>query len=367
MRFKAKTSEVRKLFDNALGFSAKRNIMSITGTFLIKVEDGQLELRATDLSKGFISRIPVEMEEPGVVAAGAEKLKDIMKAVKEYGELEFFTKDDRLSIRNSGTKKFQMNMKTMPPAHFPEMEDDSTVEYFLFPQSDILTMVDKTITMVSRDTTRPFLTGCCLTKEADRLVMVATDGKRLAKIARRGVDLPDFKSAIVPVTFLNAIRNIAPGEGLMHIGLTDSRMFARIGDTSIYTSLLSGRYPAYNKVIPASFRLSAMIDTKDMKTSLDIIENATNTEEAHKAAFEFKNGGCTFSSMTEEYDGSYELNAEYDGEPFMVVVSDKLLTSMVAKIPDEKFRMEMNTSVSAVRFTWESDPLAQFILMPMNN
>ena len=166
---------------------------------------------------------------------------------------------------------------------------------------------------------------------------------------------------------LNSIKNIAPGEGLMQIGITETKMFVKIDETSIYTTLLTGRFPAYNRVIPASFRLSAEIDTKDMKTSLDIIENATSTEESRKAAFEFSDGGCTFSSITDEYDGSYQLSVEYEGEPFKIIVSDKLLSSMISKIPDEKFRMEMNTAVSAVRFTWKSDPDAQFILMPMNN
>ena len=367
MRFKAKTSEIRKLFDNALEFSAKKSGMSITGNFLLNARDGQLEVKATDVSKGFVSRIEVEVTEPGMVAAGSEKLKDIMKAVKGYDELDFFTKDGKLSIRNVGTKKFQMNMRTMQPENFPDMEKDDAVGYFLFPQSEFLTMIDKTMTMVSKDTSRVFLTGCCLTKEGDRLVMVATDGKRLAKICRNAQDTPDFHDAIVPVSFLSAIKNIAPGEGLMQIGMTENRMFVKIDETMIYTTLLTGRFPAYNRVIPQTFRLSAMIDTKDMKTSLDIIENATNTENSRKASFEFKDGACTFASISDEYDGDYELSVEYDGEPFSVVVSDKLLSSMISKIPDEKFKMEMNTPVSAVRFTWESDPLAQFILMPMNN
>lgn len=367
MRFKAKTNEVKKLFNNALDFSAKKSGMSITGNFLLRAENGQLEVKATDISKGFTSRIEVEVSEPGTVAAGSEKLKDIMKAVKDYDELDFFTKDGKLSIKNAGTRKFQMNMRTMQPGNFPDMEKDDNVEYFLFPQSEFLTMIDKTISMVSKDTSRIFLTGCCLTKEGDKLVMVATDGKRLAKISRKAENTPDFHDAIVPVPFLTSIRNIAPGEGLMQIGITETRMFVKIGEASIYTTLLTGRYPAYNRVIPSSFRLSSVIDTKDMKTSLDIIENATNTEESRKASFEFKDGGCTFASITDEYDGSYELSVEYDGEPFTIVVSDKLLSSMISKIPDEKFRMEMNTPVSAVRFTWESDPDAQFILMPMNN
>ena len=367
MRFKAKTSEIKKLFDNALEFSAKKSGMSITGNFLLKADGDQLEVKATDITKGFTSRITVEVSEPGTVAASSEKLKDIMKAVKGYDELDFFTKDNKLSIKNSGTRKFQMNMKTMPAGNFPVMEKDDNVEYFLFPQSDFLAMIDKTVTMVSKDTSRIFLTGCCLTKEGDKLVMVSTDGKRLSKICRAADSTPDFGNSIIPVGFLNSIKNIAPGEGLMQIGITETKMFVKIDETSIYTTLLTGRFPAYNRVIPASFRLSAEIDTKDMKTSLDIIENATSTEESRKAAFEFDDGGCTFSSITDEYDGSYELSVEYEGEPFKIIVSDKLLSSMISKIPDEKFRMEMNTAVSAVRFTWKSDPDAQFILMPMNN
>ena len=367
MKLIAETTMLKKTLEKAWDFSGKKSAMSVTGMFYLKAKGDKLEIRATDMKSGMITRIPAEVEEEGELLVSAEKLKDTINNSTAYEKIVMSTEKDRLAIRNIGTKKFQMNLRMTDASRFPEMETSASVEYAAFPQSEFLLMADKASPMVSKDTSRIFLTGVYMVKEGSKLVMAATDGKRLAKMVRDGNGLPDFDGAIIPVTFLKALKKAIPGEGLMEFAVKNGHLHVKLDDMFLYTTLLQGNFPAYNRVIPTSFKAEAVLDTKDMKAALGIIENASDTVEKRKAILTFRENGCSFESISDDDEGSYELETEYSGEPIAIVLSDKLLASIVEKVPDDRFRFAMNTPTSAVKITWDSDPQALYIMMPMNN
>lgn len=367
MRITVKTNNLQKILDKAWDFTSKKNSVSITGTFHLEAKDGKLEIMATETLNGFIGKIDADIEETGSLLVNAEKFRDTINNITGHDEIILFTKDAKLSIRNVGSKKFQMNLRTIDPENFPPIERGEDLEYAVFKQSEILNMIDKTAITIGKDTSRIFITGAYLVKEGSKLVMVSTDGKRLSKISRDADEIPPFEGAIIPVPFLNSIKNIADGKGIMEFAVKNRKIYVRMEDIFIYTILLSGNFPNYNRVIPSSFASHAVIDTKDMKAALKIIENASDSSKTNnKSEFSFRENGCTFTSITDENDGSYELNTEYEGEPIKITISDKLLSPIISKIPDEKFYIWMNTSKSAIMITWESDKNALYVMMPIN-
>ena len=209
------------------------------------------------------------------------------------------------------------------------------------------------------------LTGCCIEKKADRLVMAATDGKRLARISRPADGLPDIGRPIVPTPFLDALKGVLDGDGQAELAVHNGRLYLKAGTIYAYTSLIKGSYPYYTRVIPEEFKLSARVETKDIRTAFDIILNATNTEVSHKARFELEEDKGMLSSVTEEYDGKASVKVAYKGEPFSFLVSDKLFSSMVAKVPDDTFTLSLISPTTAIGMTWDSDPDALYIIMPM--
>ena len=161
MRFTAKTADIRKLFEGALPFSAKRNALSVTGCFKLDAADGRLTLMACDSAKAIETSIPVEVEIPGCAVADSSKLKDILKAAKEYDEIVFeMASDGKLEISNAGEQRFMMKLKTIPADRFPTLDKPKDVLWFSISQDDLLTMADKTTFMVGKDPSRIALTGC---------------------------------------------------------------------------------------------------------------------------------------------------------------------------------------------------------------
>ena len=367
MRITAETAVLRKALEKAWDFSGKKNAVSVTSMFCLSAKDGRLEIRATDIKGGIIEDIPVEVQEEGTVLVNAEKMKDTVNNSDAYEKIDIFTTKDRLAIKNTGAKKFQMNLRTAEAKRFPEMQSPEGHDYTVFTQSEFLLMADKTLPMVGKDKARVFLTGVYLTKEGTRLVMAATDGKRLGKISRDGDSIPDFTGGIIPTSFLKAMKKALPGEGIMEFAMENGNIYVKADGIFIYSSLIQGNFPAYNRVIPVSFKTEAVMDTKDMRAALGIIENASDTVEKRKAVLSFRENGCTFESVGDDDDGSYEVITEYEGDPISIILSDKLLSSIIEKVPDDKFRFAMNTPTSAVRITWDSDPHAIYIMMPMNS
>ena len=366
MRFTAKTADIRKLFEGALPFSAKRNALSVTGCFKLDATDNRLTLTACDSAKAIETSIPIEVEIAGCAVADSSKLKDILKAAKEYDEIVFeMASDGKLEISNAGEQRFMMKLKTIPADRFPTLDKPKDVQWFSIAQDNLLTMADKTTFMVGKDPARIALTGCCIEKKADRLVMAATDGKRLARISRPASGLPDIGRPIVPTPFLDALKGVLDGDGQAELAVHNGRLYLKAGTIYAYTSLIKGSYPYYTRVIPEEFKLSARVETKDIRTAFDIILNATNTEVSHKARFELEEDKGMLSSVTEEYDGKASVKVAYKGEPFSFLVSDKLFSSMVAKVPDDTFTLSLISPTTAIGMTWDSDPDALYIIMPM--
>ena len=203
-------------------------------------------------------------------------------------------------------------------------------------------------------------------KKDDKLVMVATDGKKLACVRRQfEQDIPDFQPSIIPVRFLNLIKSIGSGEGVFSIAISEGRMFVKIESRLIYSSLITGNYPNYEKVIPKNLENSCIIKKEDAEKAISLISILVESK-SKRIFIDLSEGRMVLSSENTDFGDSHQaIPVSYSGPDVRMSFNCQLLLAPIKKTDSEYMKIMFNKPSSAMIFTSEPEKDYLFVLMPM--
>lgn len=368
MKFLAKCEDMRRELSYALNFTTKRNALSITSNILLDNNNNCLTIKATDQKNGFISSFPCETIVPGRTTVICEKLLDVLKFINGEVDLEISEENEKLSVKNSQDNSFLMNIRTISADKFPSLDERGDLEFFNIGQSSFFDMIDKTAFAVGKEETRHFLTGVFMERNEDgKLVMVATDGKRLACVKRAfEQEIPSFTPSILPVSFLNNLKSIGSGDGIMSIAIKDQCVYANIEGHYIYSLLVSGNYPVYQKVIPSSFEYTVTCEKDALVNAISLISAMIELKN-RKVLFNLNIDGIMISGEDENGDIKNIVPCSYEGEEMLLSFNSQFLLESIKKIDSKNIAMLINSNKSAVGIISEPESDYIYIIMPMQN
>ena len=284
MKFICPRDTILTEIEHANNFTSQRNALSISSNVLLENYQNVLTIKSTDSKLGFSTSFPVITEFPGSTTVTCDKFQSILKSLPS-ADLIFSEENDRMNISVSGNDTIRFNLKTIAADRFPELVSCQE-PFFSLSQRDFFDMIRKTSFSVGTDETKFFLTGVYMEKNAEgQLVLVSTDGKRLScsrKVFEQ--DIPDFKPCIIPVKFLNQLMSIGTGEGVFSLSVASSYIFADINGHMIYSTLISGTYPAYQRVIPANLAYECKIKPNSLLSK--VYAGKTVVHERHRHRYE---------------------------------------------------------------------------------
>ncbi len=247
---------------------SSKNSLSILSNVLLAARKGALTVQATDLKVSFETSLPVDVSQDGTTTAFCDKLLNILRSLPE-GEVELEQADPTMLRIRPLSKKIDFQLRCIPADKYPELAKVADNLYFDFPQKDFIEMVSKTLFAVSDDETRYFMNGIFVEKRDDTLVMVATDGRRLAHISRRiPVPMENLKGVILPPKILTIVRKLSSGEGNLSLALTDKNVFVRMQGKHMASNLIDGQFPDYKRVIPDSQKHRASVERQPLEDAL---------------------------------------------------------------------------------------------------
>ncbi|MGA7807623.1 DNA polymerase III subunit beta, partial [Bradyrhizobium sp.] len=167
----------------------RRNTIPILGNVLLRAENAQLSLKATDLDLEVTETLAAETGAGGgSTTVPAHMFYDIVRKLPDGAQIVLEGDGDRsvLAIR-AGRSRF--TLQTLPESDFPDLAAGDMTHSFTLTAADLKRLIDRTQFAISTEETRYYLNGIYLhaagTAKAPTLRAVATDGHRLAQ-----VDLP---------------------------------------------------------------------------------------------------------------------------------------------------------------------------------
>jgi DNA polymerase-3 subunit beta len=341
MKFTCERSVLLKEIAIAQEIIASKNAISILSNIYIEAEDDTLSIKATDLKVYFETKVPVIVLEPGAATVFGDKFLGILNSIPD-GELEFEQADTKITIRPT-SKKVRFQLKSIVSEKFPDFPEPKQERLFEMPIKDFKEMILQTVFAVSDDETRYFLTGVFFEKKEDKLVMVATDGRRLAYINKEEEqEIQNFSGIIIPPKILHIIMKRAGDEGLIAISVTDKVIFVRFGSYNLSSVLIEGQFPNYQRVIPESQSYSFSVNRLETLDALKRVSLLVE-QKSHRVYIKIAPGALSIAS--EESDigaATEEIPCKYEGDEVSIALNYRYI--------EEPFKV-MNESEISIHFT----------------
>lgn len=327
--------------------SAKSTI-SILANVLLTANENTLFIQATDIKVSFSSSLGAYVKDPGTAVVYCDRLLEILRVLPE-GEIDFCLDENMLLSIVPQNAKTTYKLKCIAADKYPPQPTIEEGEFIVFPQRDFIEMITQTIFAISDDETRFYLNGVYLEKNADKINMVATDGRRLALVVKDFTHAnAELNGCIIPPKILNIVKKYSIGEGNLKIAVKDKIIFIKTGDYLFTSTLLEGKFPNYQKIIPEETTYKVILDRKQFEEAIKrvsiLIENKTKS-----IFFQLKTNTMLISSEESEIGKAQdEINCHYGGPEILLVFNYNYILEPLRVINDPKIELDFNDAQRTV-------------------
>jgi DNA polymerase-3 subunit beta len=313
--------------------------LPILSNILIEAQKENVKLTATVLDIGISCVIPVNILETGAITIPAKRFADIIKGLPEE-EVTINTKKNNLVTIETGACQFRI--MGLASEEFPVLPTFKDVEVIKLDQGALKRMLDLTSFAVSFDETRYILSGILFKIYKNKIILVATDGKRLAIMEEelKGAVDKDIQIIIPTKTIQELSRNLKD-EGEVSLTLGTNQVLFDLGAVVIISRLIEGEFPDYRQVIPPVSETKVSVKREDF---LLTIRRAAllSTPDYQAVKFEvFKNKLVVSKSTPDIGESREELSIAYQGKEMVVGFNPAYLIDVLKNLQNESIELEI--------------------------
>ena len=344
---------------------SSRNTLSILSNVFLETRDNLLSIRATDLKVSFQTQVAVETKKAGSVTVYCDKFLGILRSLPE-GEVDVELQEDQMLFIRPLFQKIDFKLKSIPSDKYPQTKEIGQEAYFEFSQADFLDMIAKTLFAVSSDETRYFMNGVYFEQADGKLVMVATDGRRLSYSAKAAeAQVADFKGVIIPPKVLHLIRKLAAGEGKLRLAIAENNIFVQLDRHLISSNLIDAQFPNYQRVIPKSQDHRLTVSRDSLQAALRRVSLLVE-EKSRRIQLSMSAGNLEISSSEGEIGQAKEqMPCEYQGPELTIAANYSYLLEPLKESAEENVALEFSEADKAITLKPVPEKDYFHIVMPM--
>jgi DNA polymerase-3 subunit beta len=369
MKFTCNKDEFLKNASYAEGAVSSRQAMQILSNFLIEAKEDTVSISSTDLELSVIAKFDGNVEIPGTITVHA-KMIDLIKTFP--GTDLYFDLDLRnwLTITSTDPNiKTKHRIQGLPAEDYPEVKSFIEEDSIKIDRTLLKTMINKTLYASSKEEQRPNLRGIFFEKKEDddKLILVATDGKRLAKIESPIEGLNDHEpfDIIVPLKVLNELTDVLEESGECTVSIMENRIFFKVAKVELASNLIEGQFPSYDKVIPEEFDTMIEVDTEVFSEAMKRVSSMLD-KKTIQIKLEIDEEELTIIGNNPDYGESRDvINITYNGEPKVLGFNFNYLLDAIKEIEDKELAVEMSTSAIPLLIRGKDTTNYLNIVMPM--
>lgn len=345
----------RKKLQNALK-TVGRVLDKPDNPLFVSTEEDGISIRGISHNSTIKYYIPAKIVDDSEFTIQFKLFNNIINSVNTE-EIDLASNDKTLTCIADSTEY------TLATSEFIQVETDS-----LEPENEltlnsiiIKDAVRKVIPFVDNTGTKHVLSGVFLDIQEDKIKFVATDANRLA-IKSISYECPVKQSAIVPAKALQVIEDVQDTE--IKLCLAEDKFWVTSQDFVLITSLLSGKYPDYSKVIPESYTTRLQLPKHDLEGALKHIYPAVDKDKTIKISVRNKEvvlGARSINAIAYETVNFISL----EGNDIEVLVDFDYLRDVLQVTYSPAINLMFIDEHSPILVTLENDPDYIYIFMPM--
>lgn len=364
MKLKIQREDLLTPLQQIIGAVEKRQTLPALANVLIKGEDQNLSLTATDLEIELVSTVQLMVDEPGEITLPAKKLLDICKSLPNEAEISINVDVDRALV-TSGRSRFTLT--TLPASDFPALDEISSVYEFSLPQNVLKDLIDKTSFAMAQQDVRYYLNGLMMEVSSSAIRTVATDGHRLAFCEKElDGDLADSKQVIIPRKGVSELqRLLSDSEDPVKVILGNNHIQCQLENQRFTSKLIDGRFPDYKRVMPSDEGNTVTIDRDVLKQAL-VRASILSNEKYRGIRFILDQDLLKLQAQNpDQEEADVELEINYSGDSLEVGFNVNYMLDVLNTSSKEIVQGVIKDANSSFLLTFPEEPQAKYVIMPM--
>ena len=346
MKFSVKSSDLRDVLLSVINVVPTKTTLPILGNVLFSLKDDKLYLSATDLEVTIRTSIKVKVEKEGGVALPGKIIGDIIRQLPDV-PLDI-TVDENYRV-NIKTEIGEYVISGENESEFPSIPK-ADIKHEIDVESDVLErIISKALFAISMDGIKSSIMGVYLQFLKNELRAVSTDGHRLVRVINKNVKIKEDIGGYItsPKALGQFLKNRSEG-GTVKLSISDNYLMFNFDNFVVYSRLIEGMYPDYEKVIPKDNKNRLVVDRNMMESSVKRILVFAN-KVTQQIKLKLSENSIEISSEDVDYgkEGREKITADYNGEEMIIGYNAGYILDVLGHIDTEKVVFDFGSSTSA--------------------
>ncbi len=346
------------------GLSSRSTLPILSGILLSAAPSGEVTLQATDLEISVKSQLPLAaVEREGSVVVPGKLFSDIVRSLPEAA-VTISVEDGSAAVSCLNSS---FTVKTLSAEDFPKFPEIETSREITLPVAKITEVVRHVGRAVSRDETRPVLTGILLTVESAMVRMVATDSYRLA-VKETMLDAPTGQDLemVVPGKVMEEIARMASSGDDVVIGVGENQAIFSFGPTKIVTRRIEGTFPNYRQLIPKDSETKVAVPKEEFAGAVKRVALLAQHNTPLRLAVSSEDQTLSLSATTHDVgDASEDLMVKAEGADVEIAFNHAFLADGLSVIDGDTVEVAIVSPLKPGVITSPEDEGFLYLLMPV--
>ena len=349
------------------GIIERRHTLPILSNVLLQRNGERLAFVATDIEIEITAAVGLETAADAKgLTVGARKLLEILRALPDGAEVSLAAADKRLQVK-SGRSRF--NLQILPPEDFPRLAapEGESVRIEV-PQKLLKALFALVQYAMAQQDIRYYLNGLLMLIEGGELRVVATDGHRLALASHAVASSKDIgrQEVILPrKTILELSKLLADDDDPVAIELSANQARFTFGDIVLVSKLVDGKFPDYQRVIPANQAKRLKLGRVPLQQALQRASILTS-DKFRGVRWVLTSGSLKVScTNTEQEEAQEELEVGYTGDALDIGFNVGYLLDVLNNVDADEIECSLGDANSSALFTLPGREDFKYVVMPM--
>ena len=354
MKFKINRDHFANGLAQVLNVVGSKATMPILSNVLIEAEKDQISLTTTNLDLGIRCKIKAEVKDTGAVTLPVKRLAGIVRELPNVDVTLDASPNHQVKLTSGGTT---FRIMGIGKEEFPPLPEFGEEKAYSLEQAELVTMLKSVAYAQSTDETRYILNGVYFNFKEGKLSLVATDGRRLAMVAKE-MDVPAASSGaiILPAKTVSELTRLLDKGEKVKINFNDRRAAFQIGtdkDSSglidhvyLYSKVVEGNYPNYQQVIPKETHQRIKLERE---LFLQCVHRAALvcSEKANSVRIKLSSNLLELTAQSPDFGEAHESMAiGYSGPDLQVAFNPTFLMDPLKALSKDEVFFEVKDEVS---------------------
>lgn len=328
---------------------------------LVTAEKEKISLFATDLSISIKCPLQATVTKTGSSSFNARILFNIIRELPQ-DTVEFHIEDKNRAIIQCGQSSYKL--LGISADEFPALPPFQTAHSFTIDQALFKDTLQKTNYAASDDESRLILNGVFMSIKSQKLIVVATDGRRLA-LTEKEVEIPDDQKVdfVIPTKTINELIKVLKEEGTAKISLTPNMVSFEMENCTIISKLIEGVYPNYQQVIPSQCDERITVERESLLGALRRTAIISNERNPSIKIIISKNQLQVMASNTDVGEANEQIPVKYSGKSISMTFNPNYLMDPLKSLGSDDIAIEFTDELSPA--VLKSNIPFIYVLMPL--